>query len=79
MIHWVGAGLRTTVVKAIRSDVAAQVGVTFEVLAYVDVNAESDSVQRLARQVVEPGASLGVFTTVAEAERWMRAKGSPRA
>ena len=56
------------------SEVSAMSGATFEALAYVDVNAESDSVQQIAAQVVQPGAAVGVFVTVAEAERWLRAK-----
>ena len=74
-----GPRLPMTELHQLMTEVAALAGATFEVLAYVDVNAESDSVQRLAVQVVQPGASVGVFTTVLEAERWMRAKESPRA
>ncbi len=47
-------------------------GATFEVLAYVDVRAESDSVQQVAGQVAQLGSAIGVFVTVAEAERWLR-------
>ena len=56
------------------AEVSANSGATFEVLAYVDVNAESDSVQQIAARVVQPGAAVGVFVTVAEAEQWIRAK-----
>jgi len=55
-------------------EVAAWAGATFEALAYVDVNASSDTIARFAGQVVQPGAVVGVFGTVAEAERWFRAK-----
>jgi hypothetical protein len=56
------------------AEVSAQAGATFEVLAYVDVFAEDDKVRQVAGQVVEPGSTVGVFNTVAEAERWLRAK-----
>jgi hypothetical protein len=61
------------------AEVATSAGATFEALAYVDINAHSDIIARLAGQVVQPGAAVGVFGTVADAERWMRAKeqGSP--
>jgi len=54
--------------------VATEAGVFYEAFAYVDVNATTDTIARVARQVVEPGAAVGVFATVAEAERWLRAK-----
>ena len=60
------------------AEVAAMAGATFEALAYVDVHAATDTIARFAGQVVEPGASVGVFGTVADAERWMRAKGGIR-
>ncbi len=56
------------------AEVTALSGATFEVLAYVDTNAESDSVQQVAGQVAQPGSAIGVFVTVAEAEWWLRAK-----
>ena len=56
------------------AEVSAMAGATFEMLAYVDVNAASDTIARLAGQVVQPGAAVGVFATVAEAERWLRAR-----
>lgn len=59
------------------AEVAASAGATFEALAYVDVNAESDAVQRLAGQVTQPGSSVGVFATVPDAERWIRNKERP--
>jgi hypothetical protein len=55
-------------------EVASWAGATFEALAYVDVNAVADTVQRFAPRVVEPGAAVGVFATVAEAGQWLRAK-----
>jgi UDP-N-acetylmuramyl tripeptide synthase len=56
------------------AEVSAQAGATFEVLAYVDVNAEDDKIQQVAGLVVEPGSAVGVFNTVVEAERWLRNK-----
>ena len=56
------------------AEVTAQSGATFEALAYVDVFAEDDKVQQAAEQVVEPGSAIGVFTTVHQAERWLRVK-----
>ncbi len=56
------------------AEVAAMAGATFEMLAYVDVHAASDTIARLAGQVIQPGAAVGVFATVAEAERWLRAR-----
>ena len=59
------------------AEVSAQTGATFEVLAYVDVHAEDDKIQQVAGLVVEPGSAVGVFNTVSEAERWLRAKERP--
>ena len=59
------------------AEVAAMAGATFEALAYVDVHAATDTIARFAGQVVEPGAAVGVFATVDEAERWLRAKSGP--
>lgn len=62
------------VLLPLMAEVAGSAGVTFEALAYVDVMAVTDSVLRLASQVVQPGANVGVFDTVAEAEAWLRVK-----
>ena len=64
------------VLLPLMAEVVAMAGPTFETLAYVDVMAVTDSVLRLASQVVQPGARVGVFDTVAEAEAWLRAKES---
>lgn len=63
--------------QALMAEVVAWAGATFEVVAYVDVHAEDDTIRRLAGQVVEPGMTIGIFATVAEAERWIRAWGGP--
>ena len=54
------------------AEVVATAGATFEQLAYVDVMAVTDNVLRLASQVVQKGARVGVFDTVAEAEAWLQ-------
>lgn len=59
------------------AEVVGRAGATYEAIAYVDVNAVSDTVARLAQQVVEPGSAVGIFGTVADAEAWLRAKASP--
>ena len=56
------------------AEVASWAGATFEALAYVDVHAATDTIARFAGRVVEPGAAVGVFATVGEAERWLRGK-----
>lgn len=67
------------VLLPLMGEVVAWAGASFEALAYVDVNASSDTIARFAGQVVQPGAAVGVFATVADAERWMRAKEGVRA
>lgn len=62
------------VLLPLMAEVAGSAGATFEALAYVDVMAVTDTVLRLASQVVQPGARVGVFDTVAEAEAWLQAK-----
>ncbi|HEX7918747.1 MAG TPA: hypothetical protein VF454_05045, partial [Gemmatimonadales bacterium] len=52
------------VLLPLMAEVVAMAGPTFETLAYVDVMAVTDSVLRLASQVVQPGAKVGVFDTV---------------
>lgn len=66
------------VLLPLMAEVVAWAGATFEAVAYVDVNADSDTIARFAGQVVEPGAAVGIFPTVAEAEQWMRAKEGQR-
>ena len=61
--------------QLLMAEVVAWAGPTFEAVAYVDVNAEDDTIARLAGQVVEPGMAIGIFATVADAERWIAAKG----
>lgn len=61
--------------QLLMAEVVAWAGPTFEAVAYVDVNAEDDTIERLAGQVVEPGMAIGIFATVADAERWIAAKG----
>lgn len=55
-------------------ELSTRAGPTYEVLAYVDVNAEGDTIRKVVSMVVDPGSATGVFATVAEAERWLRAK-----
>lgn len=69
-----GPRLPPAEVLPLMAEVAATSGATFEMLAYVDVNAASDTIARLAGQVVQPGAAVGVFATVAEAEQWLGAR-----
>lgn len=64
------------VLLPLMAEVAGSAGATFEALAYVDAMAVADTVMRLASQVVQPGARVGVFDAVAEAEAWLRAKES---
>lgn len=59
------------VLLPLMAEVVAMAGPTFETLAYVDVMAVTDTVLRLASQVVQPGARVGVFDRVAEAEAWL--------
>ena len=59
------------VLLPLMAEVVAPAGATFEALAYVDVMAVTDNVLRLASQVVQKGAKVGVFDTVAEAEAWL--------
>ena len=66
------------VLLPLMGEVVAWAGAFFEAIAYVDVHADSDAIARFAGQVVEPGAAVGIFGTVDEAERWMRAKEGPR-
>ncbi|HET7041325.1 MAG TPA: hypothetical protein VFI13_04885, partial [Gemmatimonadales bacterium] len=56
------------------TELSTRAGPTYEALAYVDVNAEGDTIQQVVSMVVDPGSATGVFATVAEAERWLRAK-----
>jgi hypothetical protein len=71
--HLEGPRFPPEVLLPLMAEVAGMAGATFEALAYVDVMAVTDMVLRLASQVVEPGAAVGVFDTVAEAEAWIRA------
>ena len=66
------------VLLPLMAEVAGSAGATFEALAYVDVMAVTDTVLRLASQVVQPGARVGVFDTVAQAVAWLEAKEPPR-
>src|SRR5690349_16215953 len=59
------------VLLPLMAEVAGSAGATFGALAYVDVMAVTDAVLRLASQVVQPGARVRVFDTVAEAEAWL--------
>src|SRR5688572_32249332 len=58
----------------VAAEAQAQAGATFEILAYVDINAESDTVAQVAKMIVTPGSTVGIFNTVAEAEAWLRSK-----
>lgn len=64
------------VLLPLMAEVVAMAGPTFEAVAYVDVMAVTDNVLRLASQVAQPGARVGVFDTVEQAEAWLRAKES---
>ena len=64
------------VLLPLMAEVAGTAGATFEALAYVDVMAVTDTVMRLASQVVQPGARVRVFESEAEAEAWLRVKES---
>jgi hypothetical protein len=46
----------------------------FKAIAYVDVNAEGDSMQFAETVAVNRGLPLRVFSTVAEAEKWLLEK-----
>lgn len=58
----------------VAAEAQVQAGATFEILAYVDINAECDTVAQVAKMIVTPGSTVGVFNTVAEAESWLRSK-----
>ncbi|HVX88301.1 MAG TPA: hypothetical protein VG940_05185, partial [Gemmatimonadales bacterium] len=75
--HLEGPRFPPEVLLPLMAEVAGMAGATFEALAYVDVMAVTDMVLRLASQVVEPGAAVGVFDTVAEAEAWIGAWNRP--
>ena len=66
-----GPRLDTTDVFMIASGQSADARRTLEAIAYVDVNAEGRLMQFAEDVAVNRAVPVKVFTTVAEAERWL--------
>ena len=66
-----GPRLKMVDVFEIASDGSRRFGGAFEAVAYVDVNRIGDLMQFAETVATNRGLALAVFSTVAEAERWL--------
>ena len=66
-----GPRLGTMDVFQIVSEGSSKAGGTFKAFAYVDVNAKGDLMQFAETVAVNRGLPVAVFSTVADAEKWL--------
>src|SRR5256885_10511937 len=66
-----GPRLGTTEVFQIASEGSQRARGTLEAIAYVDINANTGSMQFAENVAVNRGLPVAVFSTVAEAEKWI--------
>jgi hypothetical protein len=69
--HLEGPRLRTLDVFKIASEGSSKSRGRLKAIAYVDVNAEGDSMQFAENVAVNRGLPVAVFSTVADAEKWL--------
>lgn len=67
-----GPRLDTMEVFQIVSEGSSKAGGALRAIAYVDVNAQGDLMQFAETVAVNRGLPVAVFSTVAEAEKWLR-------
>lgn len=73
--HLVGRRLETWDVYRLISESGARNLARFELVAYVDVNAEGDLMKFAETVASNRGLPMTVFATVPEAENWLTGKG----